>query len=54
MASKPRVAPKNIQLQENIEIREIPRQSEVGVATTNLVTRRDSWDPNLAKVIENF
>ena len=47
---KPRVAPKNIQFEEAIQIREIPRKSEV-LSPTNLVQRRGSWDPNLANVI---
>lgn len=47
---KLRVTPRNIQFQDAVQIREIPRQNSESLIEFN-ESRRPSWDPNLAEVI---
>jgi hypothetical protein len=50
---KLRVTQRNIQFQESVQIREIPRTDSEPFTEVNEI-RRLSWDPNLNEVIDFF
>lgn len=46
MQKSARVTPRNIQFEENVQVKEIPRVDD----EVDESTRRTSWDPNLNDV----